>query len=360
MIFKNSAGTEVKIFANIIDETAQVQIKALSECEPYKNSKIRIMPDVHAGAGCTIGTTMTITDCVTPNLVGVDIGCGMLTTVLDARSIDFKKLDAIIYKYIPSGMSVHQTASNYDFSELICAHDPSINLKRAACSLGTLGGGNHFIEIDIDDEHNFYLIIHSGSRNLGQNLARFYQAKANATNPCENKALSFLSGKDFHDYIHDIKIIQQFASDNRKRMAEIILDKAGLQATSQFETIHNYIDTDKMIVRKGAIRAEAGEKVLIPVNMKDGCIIAEGLGNEDWNYSAPHGAGRILSRREARERLSLAKFQRQMEGIYSSSVRKSTLDESPSAYKQMSDILPWIEQSVRVQKIIKAVYNFKA
>jgi RNA-splicing ligase RtcB len=270
-------------------------------------------------------------------------------------------LDKIIYELIPHGFDIHKHPSDYDFSDLRCANNPDIDLYRGQCSLGTLGGGNHFIEIDKDDNGTLYLIIHSGSRNIGLSVATHYQKIAENTNRCqENRELSFLTNNDFSNYIHDVKIMQQFASDNRKRMAEIILATMGWIAKNQFETIHNYIDTDKMILRKGAIRAEKDERVLIPINMKDGCIIARGHGNPDWNFSAPHGAGRVLSRTQAKKQLSMNTFQNSMKGIYTTSVKKSTLDESPEAYKSISDILSWINDSVTVEKIIKPIYNFKA
>lgn len=361
MVFKNRADNEIKIFAENVETDALRQIKELADFEPYINSKIRIMPDVHAGKGCTIGTTMTVDKYITPNLVGVDIGCGMLTCELKANRLDFATLDKTIYQYIPNGDSVHREKSEYDFSQLRCADKSEIDLERAYLSLGSLGGGNHFIEVGEDKSGTLYLVIHSGSRNLGHNVATYYQKLANKTNPCNfNSALSYLSGQDFTDYVNDVAVIQKFASDNRKRMAEIILDKMNISVKNSFETIHNYLDTDKMILRKGAIRAEKGELVLIPLNMRDGCIIGRGLGNADWNFSAPHGAGRVLSRAQAKKTLSMEKFRKDMQGIYSTSVRKSTLDESPAAYKRKNSILPWLKDSVNVEQIIQPVYNFKA
>ncbi|MEL3909125.1 MAG: RtcB family protein [Treponemataceae bacterium] len=361
MVFKNKVGNEVKIFAENVEMDALQQIKELANFEPYLNSKIRIMPDVHAGKGCTIGTTMTVDKYITPNLVGVDIGCGMLTCELDVERLDFETLDKTIYQYIPNGDKVHREKSDYDFSQLRCVGKPKIDLDRAYLSLGSLGGGNHFIEVGEDKSGKLYLVIHSGSRNLGHNVASYYQQLANKTNPCNfNFALSYLSGQDFDDYVNDVAVIQKFASDNRKKMMEIIIDKMNINVENSFETIHNYLDTDKMILRKGAIRAEKGELVLIPMNMRDGCIIGRGLGNEDWNFSAPHGAGRVMSRTQAKKMLSMEKFRKSMEGIYSTSVRKSTLDESPWAYKKMNSILPWLKDTVHIEQIIKPVYNFKA
>lgn len=364
---------EVVVYANNIDSETKTQIKHLLDQEFVKNSIIRIMPDCHAGIGCVIGTTMTITDKIVPNLVGVDIGCGMLTIKLGKIDIIYKNLDNFIRQNIPAGLKVHSKVQPLD-----------VNIKKMKCfdeldrpeyyfqSVGTLGSGNHFIEIGVDDFDNKYLIIHSGSRHLGHQVAQYYQRKAKKYIEQQYlkrnipslipKDLCYLEGKDYQDYLHDMNICQQYASENRYRMAKKILNYLNLSIKNldHFETIHNYINLKDMILRKGAIRAYRGERVLIPINMKDGSIIAIGKGNKEYNYSAPHGAGRIISRRQAKQVLSLEKFERVMEGIYTTSISKDTLDEAPFVYKPMEEILENIQDTVEVLQIIKPVYNFKA
>lgn len=388
---KNSAGNEVKIFAETFEYEAYDQVKMLANFEPYVNEKIRIMSDAHAGKGCTVGTTMTITDKITPNLVGVDIGCGMLTTKLKEKDIDLFVLDQAIRKHIPSGFSIRENSiAKFDFSELRCAKHA--DLKRALLSIGTLGGGNHFIEVDQDETGNLYLVIHSGSRNLGVNVCKYYQDLAwrnvnemgtiksklieelkrqgrekdidtelkKLQKPKANKDLAFVEKQDFEDYINDMKIVQNFASVNRKIMTEVILKEMGIVMSDQFETIHNYIDTDYMILRKGAVSAQAGEVLLIPINMRDGSLICRGRGNEDWNYSAPHGAGRLMSRSKAKEMISMDEYSESMKDIFSTSVTASTLDEAPQAYKSMNEIIGTISDTVDIVEIIRPIYNFKA
>lgn len=364
---------EVVVYANNIDSETKTQIKHLLDQEFVKNSIIRIMPDCHAGIGCVIGTTMTITDKIVPNLVGVDIGCGMLTIKLGKIDIIYKNLDNFIRQNIPAGLKVHSKVQPLD-----------VNIKKMKCfdeldrpeyyfqSVGTLGSGNHFIEIGVDDFDNKYLIIHSGSRHLGHQVAQYYQRKAKKYIEQQYlkrnipslipKDLCYLEGKDYQDYLHDMNICQQYASENRYRMAKKILNYLNLSIKNldHFETIHNYINLKDMILRKGAISAYRGERVLIPINMKDGSIIAIGKGNKEYNYSAPHGAGRIISRRLAKQVLSLEKFERVMEGIYTTSISKDTLDEAPFVYKPMEEILENIQDTVEVLQIIKPVYNFKA
>lgn len=364
---------EAVVYANNIDSETKTQIKHLLDQEFVKNSIIRIMPDCHAGIGCVIGTTMTITDKIVPNLVGVDIGCGMLTIKLGKIDIIYKNLDNFIRQNIPAGLKVHSKVQPLD-----------VNIKKMKCfdeldrpeyyfqSVGTLGSGNHFIEIGVDDFDNKYLIIHSGSRHLGHQVAQYYQRKAKKYIEQQYlkrnipslipKDLCYLEGKDYQDYLHDMNICQQYASENRYRMAKKILNYLNLSIKNldHFETIHNYINLKDMILRKGAIRAYRGERVLIPINMKDGSIIAIGKGNKEYNYSAPHGAGRIISRRQAKQVLSLEKFERVMEGIYTTSISKDTLDEAPFVYKPMEEILENIQDTVEVLQIIKPVYNFKA
>lgn len=389
---KNSIDNKTIIYAETFEYEAYDQLKELCNFEAYLDSKIRIMPDAHAGKGCVVGTTMTISNKVTPNLVGVDIGCGMLTVELKDSIIDFSKLDKVISNKIPSGFSVHDRAkSSFDFSNLRCSNH--VDLKRALLSIGSLGGGNHFIEVDYSEKtHKYYLVIHSGSRKLGGDVCKYYQdlafQKVNEikkikeelikklksegrekeidsqlkliTKPSANKDLAFLSGSDFNDYLNDMALVQKFAVLNRKTMADIIIKEMGFNESERFETIHNYIDFKRMILRKGAVSAEYGEKLLIPINMRDGSLICVGKGNEDWNFSAPHGAGRLMSRSKAKELINLEEYELSMNGIYSTSVCQSTLDEAPQAYKPMEEIVQAIEPTVDIIDIIKPEYNFKS
>ena len=383
--------SDIKIYAKTLENTAFEQIKELGFFKPYLNSKIRIMPDCHAGAGCTIGTTMEIKDKITPNLVGVDIGCGMLTVELQESDIDLQKLDAVINEFVPNGFNIHKKQqAEFDFDRLICKKH--LNIERAKLSIGSLGGGNHFIEVGKNSKGNLFLVIHSGSRNIGGQVAKYYQNIAidNLTDnsnernllieklkkegrekeigkeliklkkPIINKDLAYLTGVDFKNYMYDMKIMQEYAVLNRRTMANIILSKANLTEKTSFETIHNYIDFKRMILRKGAVSAEKDEILLIPINMRDGSIIAKGKGNADWNYSAPHGAGRLMGRKQAYKNLNLDTFKEQMKGIYSTSVMAETLDEAPNAYKPISEILETITDTVEIIDIIKPIYNFKA
>lgn len=390
----NGKYNEAKVFTDNVEKEALKQIEELCDQEFCIGSKIRIMPDTHAGAGCTIGTTMTILDKIVPNLVGVDIGCGMLVTVLKETEIDFSRLDAVIREFVPSGFNTrqnpHELISRINLGELRCKDH--INLERAIISLGTLGGGNHFIEVDVDEFGCLYLVIHSGSRNLGKQTAEYYQKiaikklKDNSADikilieklrfegrqseiqqelkrikaPKINETLAYVYGQDFDDYIHDMKIIQEYATYNRIAMAREIMDHMGLTVHDQYTTIHNYIDADNMVLRKGAISARKGEKVIIPINMRDGSLICIGKGNPDWNYSAPHGAGRIMSRSKAKQKITLEEFQNSMNGIWSSSVSVDTIDESPMVYKPMEEIVNNIGDTVYIESIIKPLYNFKA
>ncbi|PWD99890.1 RtcB family protein [Marinilabilia rubra] len=389
---KNNIGNQTLIFANTLEDEALGQIKKLINSDAYKNARVRIMPDAHAGKGCTIGTTMTITDKITPNLVGVDIGCGMLTIKLNNNDIDFARLDNIIRTKVPGGTKIHETIQKkFDFSGLRCKDH--VDLSRANHSIGSLGGGNHFIEVSrADASGNVYLIIHSGSRKLGTDTCRYYQNKAIGDTaetkkakkklikelkkkgkekdisrelmmlkkPEIDKDLAFLTGADFDDYMNDMAIVQRYASANRETMAEIILQEAGLSEISRFETIHNYIDFKRRILRKGAVSAEKGETLLIPINMRDGSLLCIGKGNEDWNFSAPHGAGRLMSRRKAKDLLDMDTFKNSMKDIYTTSVSTATLDEAPHAYKSMNEIKEAITDTVKVIDILKPLYNFKA
>ena len=387
-------------YAKVVEEEALEQIKRMCNYSMSAGSKIRIMPDVHFGKGCTIGTTMTITDKVVPNVVGVDIGCGMLTTNLGKIDIDFEKLDSIVHE-IPSGRNVwDKRQEKFDLTRLRCYRELK-DVKRLARSLGTLGGGNHFIEIDKGKDGTKYLVIHSGSRNLGKQVAEYYQSVAVCLDrgyeeffkqkqelidaykaqgkrkeiPKALKELSrnfrasastmpddlcFLRGNYLENYLHDVVLCQDFARRNREIMTDYILQEMGYDLLHKFHTIHNYIDTNEMILRKGAIAAHEGERVLIPINMRDGSIIAIGKGNAEWNYSAPHGAGRVMSRKKAANELSMDEFIKNMKGIYSTTINKDTLDESPMAYKSLEDIIDVIEESVDVVEIIKPIYNYKA
>jgi len=351
-----------------LEERAREQVQTVCDQEAFVDCKIRIMPDVHAGMGCTIGTTMTITDKIVPGMVGVDIGCGMETVCIDARELDFARLDDIIHKLIPAGFSVrdfpHKLADGIELSTLRCANH--VKLDRAYKSIGTLGGGNHFIEVCRADSGELYIVVHSGSRHLGNEVAEYYQAEGyNALSDGGRirdlpKDLAYVEGALFDDYIHDMKIIQRFATLNRKAMMDVILVGMRLYALEEFTTIHNYIDTDSMILRKGAVSAKLGEKLLIPINMRDGSLICVGKGNPDWNYSAPHGAGRLMSRNAAFKELSMREYEAEMRGIYSSCVVPDTLDESPMAYKPIDEIVSQITPTVEIVAQIKPLYNFKA
>lgn len=368
MIDVKGSFNSARVFTDNVEEEAIHQIRELCNQEFAKGSKIRVMPDTHAGAGCTIGTTMTIKDKVVPNLVGVDIGCGMETVKLKEKHIELEQLDKVIHNFIPAGTEIrkepHKFAEEINLDELKCKK--SVNLKRAVLSIGTLGGGNHFIELGKDEEGNFYLVVHSGSRNIGKQCAEQYQDRAfkelSAKSESEKivKSLAYLEGDGYEDYIHDMKIVQKYADINRKAIVDEILRKMKLHIVEQFTTVHNYIEMESMILRKGAVSAKSGEKILIPINMRDGSLICIGKGNPDWNFSAPHGAGRLMSRRKAKESVSMAEFKESMKGIYSSTISKDTLDEAPMVYKPMNEIVENIKDSCEIIGRIKPVYNFKA
>lgn len=385
-------------FAKVIEDEAMEQIRRMCDYEFTAGSRIRIMPDVHAGKGCTIGTTMTVTDRAVPNIVGVDIGCGMYTVNIGKGEIDLAALDEACH-YVPSGMNVWEgRQERFDLTELRC-YRALKDTRRLERSLGTLGGGNHFIEVDRASDGTQFLVIHSGSRNLGKQTAEHYQklaidlskgkeeyfkqkdaliaeykaagrrteiqaalkalhwASHEATMP---EDLCFLYGTYLDDYLFDVELCQRFARRSREKMAEVILSRTGLTGTEGFHTVHNYIDVSERILRKGAIAAHKGEKVLIPINMRDGSVLAVGKGNPEWNFSAPHGAGRIMSRTQARAELDMEAYREAMSGIYTTSVSESTIDEAPMAYKSLADILDVIQDSVEVIEILKPIYNFKA
>lgn len=353
-----------KVFADHVEESAQAQIIQLCNQEAFKDSKIRIMPDVHAGAGCVIGTSMTITDKVVPNLVGVDIGCGMMTMVFKRNKMDFEKLDNLIRKRIPHGFNVrdknHRYTSQIAIETLRC--NEHVNIERGFKSLGTLGGGNHFIEvceIGFDAMYD-YLVIHTGSRNIGLQTAKYYQKIAQETATNCDKGLEWLSGQNMEDYLHDMKILQDYAYWNRRAIAEDIAVGMRLDIHDMFETIHNYIDVDEMILRKGAVSANEGERILIPMNMRDGSLLCRGKGNLDWNWTAPHGAGRVMSRSKAKKNVDIDEFKKSMQWVWSTSVGESTLDESPMAYKPVEEITKHIGDTAEIVGHLHPRYNFKS
>lgn len=385
------------VFTDVVDAESISQVIGLLN-QPYaQGSRVRMMPDIHAGAGCTVGTTMTIGDKICPNLVGVDIGCGMETVRIRETHLELQKLDKLIRQEIPSGFAVRDKVHRYmdriDLQQLHCAK--ACDLLRAEKSLGTLGGGNHFIEVDRDDEGHLYIVIHSGSRHLGLDIANYYQEqgyKALTTYPQEEvdaavaalkaagrkseiqsllqqmksrhttvpKPLAYVEGTLLQQYLHDMRIAQEYAMLNRQAMMDVIIKGMGLHVEEQFTTVHNYIDLAHGILRKGAVSAQAGEKLLIPINMRDGSLICIGKGNEDWNYSAPHGAGRLMSRSAAKETFTVSEYKKQMQGIYTTSVGQGTLDECPMAYKAIEDIVDNIGPTADIIQIIKPIYNFKA
>lgn len=386
---------DLKIFTENIEQEALNQINTLIQQPSFKDCKVRIMPDVHAGKGCVIGFTANLGDKVIPNIVGVDIGCGMLTVDLGQIDIDLERLDKVIRQHVPSGRNVNtDKIHGFESIKSLYCYDKLKNIDWLERSIGSLGGGNHFIELDVDEENNKFLVIHTGSRNLGKQVAEIYQKLAietinssklerqelirrlkqegkeyqiegalNGLSPIEKlpKELCYLIGKNREKYLHDMKICQEYASLNRKIIQLIILENMGIfKYYNEFETIHNYIDHDTNIVRKGAISAKKDELLLIPINMRDGCIIGVGKGNDDWNQSAPHGAGRIMSRTKAKELLSMEAYKETMNGIFTTSVSESTIDEAPMAYKPIEEIIENIHDTVEIVKIIKPIYNFKA
>jgi tRNA-splicing ligase RtcB (3'-phosphate/5'-hydroxy nucleic acid ligase) len=393
-----------KVFTDNVEDSASSQIINLLNQDFIVGSKVRIMPDVHAGAGCVIGFTADLGEKVIANLVGVDLGCGVLCVELGKEKIDLNKLDNIVHYFIPSGHNIHdkKVTEFGKIKEIYCI-DKLKNVSKFENAIGTLGGGNHMIEVDVDEDGTNYLIIHSGSRNFGKQVADYYQnlaidtlsgkanlskqkemlireykilnrqseikkdladlqEKYNKLQPLYPKELCFLIEDNREEYLHDMRICQEYASLNRATMSDIILEK--LFGTNDnfgvFETIHNYINFDDNIIRKGAVSAYEGEKLIIPINMRDGSLLCTGKGNEDWNFSAPHGAGRLMSRSDAKRRLNLADFKNEMKEVFSTTVSQRTLDESPDAYKPMQEIIDNMQEAVIIDKIIKPVYNFKA
>ena len=411
MIELNGKHNTCKVFTDNIDSATIGQLTALLNQESVEGNQIRIMSDCHSGKGSVIGTTMTLSNGkVIPNIVGCDIGCGMLAIKLKERRVDLPKLDSVIRKHIPSGGEVNQDDKKYkttlDVGDLRCFGKPGARIREilAYQSVGTLGGGNHFVELDKDSKGNIWLVIHTGSRHLGLEVCDYYQEESyrrikDKVNGGAKKAkidelitrlkeegrhkeisreieefnknykeitpsvpfeLAYCEEDLFDDYIHDMKMVQEHASCNRAEIARIIMKEMKLHEVDRFETIHNYIDTENMILRKGSVSAQAGERLLIPINMRDGSLICVGKGSPDWNYSAPHGAGRLMSRSEAKERVSMTEYKDSMKGIYTTSVNKSTIDESPMAYKPMQEIIENIKDTVEIIDIIKPIYNFKA
>jgi RNA-splicing ligase RtcB len=355
-----------KVFTDTAEPSAIQQIEHLLNQDFSAGSKIRVMPDAHAGMGCTIGTTMTLTDKIVPNLVGVDIGCGMETVILKDKRVELNQLDKTVHQHIPAGFNTrsepHRFNDDIDLTALRCAKHA--DLTRAALSIGTLGGGNHFIELDQDGEGRLYLVVHSGSRNLGKQVCDYYQnaaaAHLNRTGKGADRVLAYLEGSLLDDYLHDMAIVQRYADLNRKAIVKELERRMKFKIAEQFTTVHNYIDLETMVLRKGAISAKRGERVLIPMNMRDGSLICVGKGNDDWNCSAPHGAGRLMSRSEAKASITLTQYEKSMEGVFSSTVNKSTVDEAPFAYKPMEEIIANIEDTADIAEIIKPLYNFKA
>lgn len=399
MVIVKGKYNKAKVYTDVVEDEAIAQIQAMCDSKVFKGAKIRIMPDVHSGSGCTIGTTMTILDKVVPHMVGVDIGCGMEVVELAEKEIDFQALDEYIRAHIPSGMEHRKKRHAYSYQvpleDLYCA--AKVDIGKGYLSVGSLGGGNHFIEVDKDDEGRLYLVVHSGSRHLGLEVANYYQdaakkyhtygkggvqgliermkaegrtseiqatveaLKKEAETPKEDEyEYLYLEGELFDAYLHDMQIMQTFADLNRRAMTDGILRGLNLTEVSRFTTVHNYIDVKRKILRKGAVSARKGERLLIPINMRDGSLICIGKGKMSWNYSAPHGAGRLMSRTKAKKTLTMEEFTREMAGIYSTSVCENTLDESPMAYKKLEDIVDNVGPTVDIERRVYPVYNFKA
>lgn len=351
------------VYADHLDPGAEGLLSALCGSPVSEGSKIRIMPDVHPGKGCAVGTTMTVTDKAAPGLVGVDIGCGMEVFRVSGKRLELQKLDKLVHEKIPSGRKIrstpHRFAEQVDLDALRCARH--VQQEKARCSIGTLGGGNHFIEVDRGVDGAWWLVIHSGSRRLGLEAASWYQDEAYRQCPEGTPyELAWASGELLEDYLHDMAIIQRLAALNRQAIADEIIRGMKLDVEEAFSTVHNYIDLEHMILRKGAVSAQAGKKLIIPMNMRDGCLLCVGKGNEDWNSSAPHGAGRLMSRAEVKQSFTLSQYKKAMQGIYTTSVSRETLDECPMAYKPMEAILSQIEPTVEVLERLTPIYNFKA
>lgn len=382
----------LKVFASTVEDIALAQIDEMSKCEAYKDCMVRIMPDCHAGKGCTIGTVIKVKDRIVPNTVGVDIGCGMMVCEIMDKDIDLERLDKVVNDYVPAGFNVHDEPVCYfsELDDLVCIN--AVKKDYIQRSIGSLGGGNHFIEVDRSHDGKYYLVIHSGSRNLGVTVCDYYQKIAEkecGIDPKERQALidrlksegrqreipaemkklqpkvkdmtlAYLEGQSFRDYLHDMEVAQCYAACNRQTIANIIAENMDWSIGFTFHTVHNYIDTQSMTLRKGAVSAVSGEALIIPMNMRDGSLLCRAIGNPDWLYSAPHGAGRLMSRKKAIESLSMDDFRREMSDVYSTSVCEKTIDESPMAYKPMQEIIDAIGDTVEIIDILKPIYNFKA
>jgi len=377
------------VFADKIDKSTKTQISELLREEAYADSKIRIMPDTHSGKNVAVGTTMTVKNRIAPSLVGVDIGCGMEVVFLKEKELDLEKLDRVIHSLIPCGTKTHDVpVASFDFDDLHCKNH--VNSERALRSIGTLGGGNHFIEVDRTEAGELVLVIHSGSRQLGSDVASYYGdqayryqckkqrkrarqsyygdidsggfvSKKSSQNPVQvRRETAVLEGDLLKEYLHDLDVVVSFADLNRQTIAKLICDQMGLAVTKRFSCIHNYIDTEYMILRKGAISARLGERVIIPLNMRDGALLGTGKGNPEWNFSAPHGAGRACTRTEAKYAFTVEEFRREMEGIYTTTATEGSIDECPMAYKSPSRIFEFINETVSDYEIIKPIYNFKS
>ncbi len=357
----NTHNTAV-IYADTIDSGTEGMLREFCGLPLSAGSRIRVMPDVHAGKGCVIGLTMTVTDRIAPGLIGVDIGCGILAVRLDAKRLDLQKLDKLIHEKIPAGRNIrskpHRFAEQAELERLHCFRH--IQSDKAHASIGTLGGGNHFIEVDRSEDSSYWLIVHSGSRHLGAEVANFYQREAYRQDDSVPYEFACLNGEGMTAYLHDLAVMQEFASLNRRAVADEIVRGMKADIAQTVECVHNYIDTDAMILRKGSISAREGERVVIPINMRDGCLLGIGKGNAEWNCSAPHGAGRIMSRAETKNHFTLSQYKKEMRGIYTTSVSRETLDESPMAYKPVEAIMGKISETVDVTERIMPVYNFKA
>lgn len=383
---------KLKIFATTVEDTARAQIDEMNECEAYKDCTVRIMPDCHAGKGCTIGTVIEVKDRIVPNTVGVDIGCGMMVCEIMDKDIDLERLDKVVNEFVPAGFNVHDepVRISTELDDLVCIK--AVKKDYIQRSIGSLGGGNHFIEVNRAEDGKHYLVIHSGSRNLGVTVCDYYQKIAEkecGIDPKERQALidrlkaegrqreipaemkklqpkvkdmtlAYLEGQSFRDYLHDMEIAQRYAWINRQTISNIIADHMDWSIGFTFHTVHNYIDTLSMTLRKGAVSAVNGEVLIIPMNMRDGSLLCRAIGNPDWLYSAPHGAGRLMSRKQAFDTLKMEDFTATMSDVYSTSVCPETIDESPMAYKPMQEIIDAIGDTVEIIDIIKPVYNFKA
>ncbi len=369
------------VYAKSVDNESYAQVLAMCNIEELKDCKIKMMPDMHAAEGCTVGTSITIDDKINPSYVGSDIGCGMQVYKLSDSEINFQLFDRCVRDYIPSGAAIHKKAtaeiSKFPLKDLYC-YD-TIQHDIVGRSFGTLGGGNHFIEIDKSIEGHYYLIIHSGSRRLGKDVATYYQKAAyfamNGISPeyAFKKGMKigdvdskiqpsncFLSGEYLEKYLHDMQIAVQYARLSREWMGEVLINHLDLKVEDSFTTIHNYINIEDKILRKGAVSAKKDELLIIPINMRDGCLICKGKGNADWNYTAPHGAGRLMKRSDAKDTITLDEYKEAMKGIFSTSVNESTIDESPMAYRSIEDIVDVVEPTVEIIDITTPVYNFKA